>query len=215
MASEYGGSAIFRGVYRLRPNLALSPDMLRDDASLYEYLAPKEDASPPPSTTAKRVATLFAILVAGALSVLLLLTPGDIRPHSAAFADGMAWHGIKTAFASVSLAAAPAPPHFAYCSGLDCYSDPEVQKMTWAWAPTCGSGRYQTPIDIRTSDVATAPALNGGLSIHIGDSLLTPLNTGHNFQLTNTAPGPHAMLRGQRFHFAQVPLHSSTSHLPP
>ena len=76
------------------------------------------------------------------------------------------------------------------------------------WAPTCGSGRYQTPINIKTDDVATAPILNDGISVDIGEARLTPLNTGHNFQLTNTAVGPHAMLRGQKFNFAQVHFHT-------
>jgi carbonic anhydrase len=187
--------------------------MLRDDASLYESLAPKEES---PILTKPLVAGLVTITVAGTLSLPLIFTMptatapvNQFRPDMA-FADGMAWHlrTAKTAFASISLDAAPAPPHFAYCEGIDCYSDADVQKETWAWAPTCGSGRYQTPINIKTDDVATAPILNDGISVDIGEARLTPLNTGHNFQLTNTAVGPHAMLRGQKFNFAQVHFHT-------
>ena len=193
--------------------------MLPDDgASLYESLTQKEDAAasaPLAKNVFRLVAGLLAFTSAGALCLPLILTQATttnqlsvFRPEAMAFADGMAWH-LRMAYTGISLTAAPPPPpHFAYCEGLDCYSDAEVQKKTWAWAPTCGSGRYQTPIDIRTGDVATAPALDGGLSVHVAESLLTPLNTGHNFQLTNTASGPHAMLRGQRFNFAQVHFHT-------
>ena len=109
---------------------------------------------------------------------------------------------------TVLAAAPPPPPHFAYCNGAGCTADAKVQATTWAWAPTCITGRSQSPIDIVTANVATATVLDGGILTSFAASRLVPSNMGHNFQLTNTVEGPHAMLRGEKSVFAQAHWHA-------
>ena len=85
-------------------------------------LAPKEES---PILTKPLVAGLVTITVAGTLSLPLIFRDADpatpvnqFRPDMA-FADGMAWHlrTAKTAFASISLDAAPAPAAFCILRG--------------------------------------------------------------------------------------------------
>eukprot|EP00962_Isochrysis_galbana_P021973 scaffold6512_cov132-Isochrysis_galbana.AAC.1 len=94
------------------------------------------------------------------------------------------------------------------------------QLSTWAAWPTCVLGRQQSPVNVITSDVATAPALDNGIIPHLkvaGQLLLK--NTGVSFQVHEMVPelsvlplggGPpvaadppstkgYTMLRGQRF----------------
>jgi carbonic anhydrase len=103
-------------------------------------------------------------------------------------------------------------PHFEYaeanCDETKCEASEIVQLDTWSWAPTCITGRAQSPIDIVTKEVATAGLLDDAISLSIGSATLVPSNTGHGFQFTSTGGTPSAMFRGEKFNFKQTHWHT-------
>jgi carbonic anhydrase len=103
------------------------------------------------------------------------------------------------------------------------------QLATWAAWPTCVLGRQQSPVNVITSDVAVAPALDVGIIPHLKVAYeLLLKNTGVSFQVHETAPElrvlppgggqpvaaeppstkGYTMLRGLRYNWYQVHYHT-------
>ena len=66
----------------------------------------------------------------------------------------------------------------------------QAQLLTWADEdPLCATGRHQSPVDILTEHVATAPYLNDRIVAHFAPAPFALINTGHGFEYHGTDPG--------------------------